>query len=66
MADNAAHEVPNLTAGPLGQAGYAQDIGCWWSVTLKRTISCAVTTHYVGSAPASYPKTETQDLLDAH
>jgi len=55
----------NLDGGALGQAAYSQDIVCWWSVTLKRTVKCTTTYHYVGTEPAAYSKTFAQELLAA-
>jgi hypothetical protein len=55
----------HLTGGSLGQAAYGQDIVCWWSVSLKRTVKCTTTYHYVGTAPADHPKTVVQELLSA-
>lgn len=55
----------NLVLGAQGNAAYAQDIVCWWSVSLQRTVKCRVKYEYVGSAPAHYADTFVQELLEA-
>lgn len=51
-----------LSGGPLGQAAYAQDIVCWWSVTLQRTVQCTIRTEYAGTQPPGYADTVVQEL----
>lgn len=55
----------NLSGGTLGQATYAQDIVCWWSLSLRRTVSCTTTHHYTGTEPPSYAAAVVQELLEA-
>ncbi len=55
---------PALLLGAAGQAAYAQDVVCWWSVTLQRTVKCSTATRYVGNAPAGHSKTLEQELLE--
>lgn len=43
-----------LENGSIGQASYAHDGVCWWSVDTQRLVKCDLGISYTGPAPAHY------------
>ena len=54
---------PNLLLGIIGNAAYAIETTCWWSIELKRTVKCEDSTTYVGGAPGTYLSEYVESLV---